>query len=172
MAVQNPPLVAYRRPPNLKSLLVRAAFRNPLPSYRGNSQCGQPRCKTCQHIKPVDRFKSSATGKDYRVKATANCKTTNIVYVIECNKCKLQYVGETENALHIRINGHRSDIKNRRLEKPVAKHFNLSNHSLKDLFIFVIEKIHRDDAGFRKAKESYWIQTLRSLTPEGLNLDP
>ena len=87
-------------------------------------------------------------------------------------KCKLQYVGETENALHIRMNGHRSDIKNRRLEKPVAKHFNLANHSLKDLLIFVIEKIHRDDVGFRKAKESYWIQTLRSLTPEGLNLDP
>ena len=73
------------------------------------------------------------------------------------------------------MNGHRSDVENRCLEKPVAKHFNLvnhSHHSLEDLSIFIIEEIHRGDTGFRKAKESYWIQTLRSLTPEGLNLDP
>ena len=92
MAVRNPPLVAYHRPQNLKSLLIRAAIRKPLPSYRGNSRCDQPRCETCRHIKTVDRFKSSVTGRDYRVKATANCETSNVVHVIECNKCKLQYV--------------------------------------------------------------------------------
>ena len=72
----------------------------------------------------------------------ANCKTANVVYVIECTKCKKQYVGETENALHIRMNGHRSDIEHRRLEKPVANHFNSEGHSLKNLSIFVIEQIH------------------------------
>ena len=92
--------------------------------------------------------------------------------MIECNKCKLQYVRETENALHIQMNGHRSDIKHQHLEKPVARHFNLVNQSLEDLSIFVTEVIHREDAGFPEAKESYWIQTLQSLTPEGLNLDP
>ena len=36
-------------------------------------------------------------------------------------------------------------------------HFNLSGHSLKDLSIMAIEKIHREDAYFRKRKESHWI---------------
>ena len=44
--------------------------------------------------------------------------------------------------------------------------------ALEDLSIFVIKQIHREEANFRKAKESYWIQMLRSLAPEGLNLDP
>ena len=57
--------------------------------------------------------------------------------------------------------GHWSDIKHRRLEKPLANHFNSKGHSLEDLSIFVIEQIHREDANFRRAKESYWIQTLR-----------
>ena len=65
-----------------------------------------------------------------------------------------------------------SDIKHRRLKKPVANHFNSEGHSLEDLSIFVIEQIHREEASFRKAKESYWIQTLRSLAHEGPNLDP
>ena len=59
----------------------------------------------------------------------------------------------------------------KKLEKPVAKHFNSMGHSLEDLSIYVIEKIHREEATFRKAKESHWIQTLRTLAPEGLNLE-
>ena len=165
--------MAYRRPPNLRTLLVRAQFAQKQQlSYKGNSRCRQVRCKTCWHIQPIKTFKSSVTGKTYPIKATANCKTANVVYVIECIKCKKQYVGETENALHIRMNGHRSDIKHRRLEKPVATHFNSEGHSLEDLSFFVIEQIHREEANFRKAKESHWIQTLRSLVPGGLNLDP
>ena len=45
-------------------------------------------------------------------------------HLIECIKCKKQYVGETENALHIQMNSHRLDIKHQCLEKPVASHFN------------------------------------------------
>ena len=97
----------------------------------------------------------------------------NIVYVIECTKCNKQYVGETQNALHIRMNYHRSDsIKHQHLEKTVATRFNSEGHSLEDLSIFVIEQIHGEKANFRKAKESDWIRTLRSLVPGGLNLDP
>ena len=70
------------------------------------------------------------------------------------------------------MNGHRSDINHQRLEKPVAQHFNSNGHSLEDLSVFVIEKIHREEATFHKAKESHWIRALRLLAPEGLNLDP
>ena len=56
-------------------------------------------------------------------KATANCNTANVVYVLECLKCRKQYVGEAENALHIQMNGYQSDIKHRCAEKLVAIHF-------------------------------------------------
>ena len=95
-----------------------------------------------------------------------------MVYVIECKKWNKQYDGEMENALHMRMNGHQSDIKHQHLKKPVAAHFNSEGHSLQDLSIFVIEQIHREEASYRRAKESYWIQTLRSLAPEELSPDP
>ena len=59
--------------------------------------------QTCQNIKTVDTFMSSIIWREYRVKTTANCKTSNVVYVIKCNKRKLQYVGEMENAPLIRM---------------------------------------------------------------------
>ena len=60
LAIRNPPLVVYRRPPNLRTLLVRAQFaQKEQKSYKGNSRCQQVRCKTCGHIQPIKTFKSS-----------------------------------------------------------------------------------------------------------------
>ena len=56
-------------------------------------------------------------------------------------------------------------------EKTVAAHFNSEGHFLQDLPIYVIEHIDREEDSYRRAKESYWIQSLRLLAPEGLNLN-
>ena len=42
------------------------------------------------------------------IKATTNCQARNVVYVIECTKHSIQYIGETENAS---LTGHQSDIR-------------------------------------------------------------
>ena len=69
-------------------------------------------------------FKCLVTRKTFLIRATVNCKTSNVVYVIECLKYKKQYVGESKSALHVRMNGHWLDIKHQCLNKPVAIHFN------------------------------------------------
>ena len=62
-------------------------------------------------MRTINKFESSVSGKIYRIKASANGKTSNVIYVTESKRCAVQYVGETENAFHIRMNGHRLDIK-------------------------------------------------------------
>ena len=116
-------------------------------------------------------FSSYRTGRRYNIRTHMTCKSSNIVYLITCRKCSVQYVGETENPLHIRMNGHRSDICMGKLEKPVAAHFSQPGHSTGNLQVCGIEKIHRDSAMWRKQRESYWIFELRTLIPNGLNLD-
>ena len=69
------------------------------------------------------------------------------------------------------MNGHRSDIWTRKLEKPVAAHFCQPDHSLVDLEVRGKEKIHNNNTSWRKERESYWSFTLRRLAPEGMNLD-
>ena len=77
------PIVVYRRPPNLRSLLVRAALRKSSETYRRNSWCGQPWCKMCAHIKTGFTFHTFTTNMEFRVKATSNCRTKNVVYLVE-----------------------------------------------------------------------------------------
>ena len=52
----------------------------------------------------------------------SNCDSRNLIYLIHCDSCGAQYVGETGRTLRERLNGHRADI---RLSKRthVAVHF-------------------------------------------------
>ena len=74
-----PPLGVHRHPPNLGNILVRAALKKSQETYKGNDRCGQPRCKACSLIKTDATFCSSTTNKEFRVKATIDCRTKNVV---------------------------------------------------------------------------------------------
>ncbi len=101
-------------------------------------------------------FKSKSTGRQYNIRTRITCRSRNLVYLVSCTckRCGLQYVGETEKALHIRMNGHRLDIRTKKTEKPVAAHFCQSDHSLEDLEVRGIEKkIHDEDTQWRRERE-------------------
>ena len=79
------------------------------------SRCNKPRCKTCKHLREGDKFTSNVTGKAYNVQSNnpvMTCDTKNVIYVISCRKCGIQYVGETSQMLRQRMNNHRSRLKN------------------------------------------------------------
>ena len=119
-------------------------------------------------MKVTNSFKSTATGKSYPVRTSANCKTENIIFLIECRKCKMQYVGETKNALHKYLTCLRSDI-NSGTQRPASAHFNFPGHSMEDLTIMIIEKIASNDGQTRRKLQRYWINELRSMAPGGIN---
>jgi hypothetical protein len=91
------PLVAYRRPKNLRDILVRAKIR---PSTETCSEglsapCGTSRCQTCAHMTPTNTFYSSNKARSY-IKGISNCKTSNAIYLMTCKQCEKKYVGETK----------------------------------------------------------------------------
>ena len=110
----------------------------------------------------------AVTGINFSARVSANCKTSNIVYLIQCRKYKIQYVGETENPLHLRMNGYGSDYYQRLPDKPVAKHFyDTPGHMFEDVSVMIIEQLRLAGRTRRKYREGYY--TLRTLTPDGLN---
>ena len=168
-AFPTPPIIAFRRPRNLRDLLVRADLSPPARTSPGNSACGRPRCKTCSTLLTTNTFTSKTTGRSYQMKCSATCKSSNVIYLIQCRKCGCQYVGETEQALNERMNSHRTDIRHK-ADKPVAIHFNTPGHTLEDLQVMVIEKLWRNDSVFRKIRENRWISSLATAWPNGMNL--
>ena len=102
-----PPIIAYRRPKNICDLLLCAEIKPATQSGTlGNHPCGQSRCKTCPILLSMAEFASKSTGRKNQLKVAATCKTSNVVYLIQCKKCGQQYVSETGQALHCRMNNY------------------------------------------------------------------
>lgn len=90
--------------------------------------------------------------------------------MITCGDCGIQYVGQTIQFLHIRLNGHRSSTKNS-LNTYVYQHFNSHGHDFTKIKIQIIDildpKIY--DKHDLDTLENFWINTLETAYPFGLN---
>ena len=79
--------------------------------------------------------------------------------------CGLQYVGESKQPFHKRLNGHKSDFTKKTF-LPVSQHFGLSDHSLEDfsrMKILVIEQSSLWSDLQRENRDRFWIKELRVL---------
>ena len=90
---QHLPVVAFRRSPNLRDLLVTAKLSsnsaNPqLPP--GSFRCGK-NCATCPYISHgLTTYTFFSTGETLPIESNLTCDTKNLIYIIQCNRCNLQ----------------------------------------------------------------------------------
>jgi len=177
---------AYSRNRNIASYLVSAKLNTQLKEIRQNETdiesktgftlCNSARCLTCRyHATEKDSFKSNNYGSSFKIKSQLNCGSKNIIYLVTCKKCNLQYVGETSRALRDRTTDHRSNISTHK-KTPISLHFNSDHHSFMDLEIIAIEKIPEMDLNYittiRKQREEFWQIKLGTKFPAGLNCMP
>ncbi|PIK41662.1 hypothetical protein BSL78_21493 [Apostichopus japonicus] len=124
-AVPEKPIIAYRRPRNLRDLLVRAAVppltSNLTPIQHGTFKCDRTsRCIVCSHhIVESNSITSHSMQLTHKTKGHITCTTTNVIYLISCRVCGIQYVGETKTTLKKRFYGHRSTVNTMKTETPL-----------------------------------------------------
>ena len=158
----------------------------PTPSTRktGFFSCKTIRCLTCPIITDCHNFDSFVTEFNYPITTYLDCSTTNLIYLYTCLHCSKQYVGETGNSLRDRTNRHRSDLKRQVMSNSLTKHL-LQTHfvgldssiqlQIEDEFLLTaIEKLDDQETPtltklHRLTRESFWIKTLMTFQPFGLN---
>ena len=160
-----PPLVAYRRQTNIGDKVVRSKVP-PIPPTRpqriipGMTKCNK--CVICPFIKVGKTVKATEKNVQVTINKPVNCQTKNAVYCINCKKCKMQYIGETDRTLQSRFSEHRGYVANQHLAKATGHHFNLPGHSIADMEVTILEKIFSLDAQYRKAREKMHIQNFNT----------
>ena len=77
-----PPLVAYKRPQNIRDKLVRSKIPTSIPRLKrvipGMSKCNN--CPICPFVKEGKVVKSTATNFNIEINRQVNCQTRNILY--------------------------------------------------------------------------------------------
>ena len=147
--------------------------RGPRASRGQATSCKRSRCKTCSHVDTKSEFQSNSTGEKFEIKQMLNCDSHNVIYLISCKKCGIQYVGKTETSLGVRFTQHKSAIRNE-YDKSVPIHFNQPDHSLDHCQIIPIEQVqvcldNKSNTEAIRKREDYWIECLNTVHPHGLN---
>ena len=91
-----------------------------------------------------------------------------MIYLIECNKCKIKYIGETERTLRERVGEHKTYIRQKHLNQLTGEHFNQPGHSIDNFSVTIIEKVKQSAKLYRKEREKYLINKFDTFY-NGLN---
>ena len=143
----------------------------------GCSPC--KRCSWCKNVKTASVFKSRATGKEFQIFQSVTCKSSWIIYLAECTKCRLQYCGKAETPLNVPINNNRKLVKDKVLTFELVDHFgkHRDHEFKKDLSITIIEQLKSTSLSTAQKKETlkkrekFWQAQLKTLATHGLDAE-
>ena len=168
-----PPMVSSRNPNTIKNTPVRAKLP-PEVRKKGSFRCNGSRCQICKKVVVTDEFTSFKTGKKYRINFELNCNSKCIIYLLNCKVCSKQYTGECTTAWRDRWHNYLSNMRKAQkgeshFQQEVQAHFKLPGHTSieNDVEIIFIDKT---DSTFPKKREKFWIDTLCTMSPDGLNI--
>ena len=136
---------------------------------KGMKRCGK--CKSCPFIKEGRSIKADKF--TWSINKPFNCNSSNVVYLLECNKqnCNLRYIGETQRQLKERINEHRGYARNGITSNATGEHFNMPGHSESNMQFTVIEQPKQKDLFYRKEREQHHISKFNTYY-KGINREP
>ena len=134
----------------------------------GTFKCARSRCKTCPFVQNADKI--SGPKRSVKITDRFTCTSANVMYCITYTLCKKLYIGETGRRLGDRFREHLRDVEkdDKDTSKPVARHFNLPNHSKEHMSICDLS-LHQGTTESRKNLEQRFIFQIGTLNPHGIN---
>ena len=167
------PMVSFRSAHKLNSYLVRATLY-PLERTVGSYKCKGKRCQVCNDITEMDSFTCSNNQWNFKINHRIDCNEKCLIYLITCHRCLKQYVGQTVDEFRHRLNNYKDNARKfergeQCIQWHLYKHFNLRGHSgfLNDVSV----PLNMADPTDTTKPEDFWIQTLKTKAPLGLNVE-
>ena len=117
-------------------------------------------CATCPYItNGHTHYTFFSTAATHHITSHITCSTKNLMYMIQCNHCHLQYIGETKRPLKDRFNEHRCPVDKTNIKSrstTVAEHFlSHPDYCYTDKQLIPLELIHSSRSSIRKARGSF-----------------
>ena len=183
--------LVYSKLPVLESSTEEIESIEQVKPIVGCTHCDAKKCDICNNfLKQTKTAYSFHTNSIFNIDHNVNCKSKNIVYVINDLICKVSSVGCTSENIKIRFRNHKSHIKHERRTCEISSHFidNRALHILDrsstkaytdclkhQIEIIITEQVDvskvSDDPKSRldecKKREWYWQNQLKTLKQYG-----
>ena len=119
-------------------------------------------------------FRSHSTNKQYQINFSFDCDSSDVVYLMECRVCGVQYVGSTCTPFRNRRNNYKAC--SRRFyggssgipHAEFFRHFTGGAHEgfLKDVSVIIIDRFNC----IGRQREGFWQYKLETFAPQKLIL--
>ena len=152
-----------RQSKNLKHLLTCAKFDKEIPTESpGVSKCNRGNCGTCPYLIEGSSIKFKNKSEKFFIHSKMNCAVRNIIYVIICQGCGEEYIGQTD-CLRDRVRVHKQQIRDPKTRCiPLSSHLDVcAAHQEIKFKIFPFYCLNTNDRTMRKIKEESFIKTLK-----------
>ena len=127
----------------------------------------------CKQLKTCSTFQSAFNKNTFLIRHNVTCKSSCVIYLMECLCGKSQYVGKSEYSLNLRMNTHRNDVW-RTDGQPCDKHFQIPGHNLMfTLSLLSLKRFitsHYQSCKFAACYNREKIFKLQTLSRQGLNI--
>ena len=96
------PIFAFDKIKSLKQVIGGSTIQNDK-NIKYSSNKYEEKCTTCKsgilslcrlHVQNTHSFRSQQTGRIFTIFHQVNCKSDFVIYLLECKKCHIQYVGK------------------------------------------------------------------------------
>ncbi len=152
-------LTTFKNDRNLAKHVIRSRLlEDEIP---GTFPCGRSRCKTCNHILNTDTVVGPSGSVD--IKNSLQCTTKGIIYCVTCLRCGDLYIGETGHILADCFREHLAYIRNAKVGKEVASHFNQAGHTIDNVAVSGIS--YQRMISQRYIKEARLIRNISTIVP-------
>ena len=132
------------------------------------SRCAKSNCMICPFIKSSSTFKSTVTGKVYDIYHKYNCLSYNVIYLVTCDTCDIQYVGHTTQKLSQRFRDYCYRDSDG-ITKTMDNHFNDYKCYRNDIRIQIIDHVGVGENNRLEPKEMLWATELQTFKPKGFD---
>ena len=80
----------------------------------------------------LNHFLAFRRAKNYTIHSKLSRDSKNVIYLVSCKKCRLQYLGFTTTDFRVRFRNHKSAVLTNKTACEVAIHFTRIPHTLGD----------------------------------------
>ena len=166
------PIIGFKRGKSLKDYLVKAKL--PVKREVGFSEeCRKKRCGVCPFIKTSSTFTDRNASREYKIMSKMNCDSKNVVYLVQCKTCNIQYVGSASTKFRQRFNNYKSCFRKCNSgqiapQMSFHSHFCQSDHhGMEDWSYILIDQTQTFQT--LRQREQFWQEKLQTFQPYGLN---
>ena len=149
---------SWRQPPNLERILCKSKFTSK-PVCFAVAKCGKS-CFCCDYILEGSSFKFKKEKKLFNLKSNFNCESSNLIYVVICDTCGEEYIGQTGTLLKERVSVYKQHIAHPQYQQiKVEGHLRICGKSKFKIFPFF--QVKENNKALREAYENHFIERFQ-----------